>query len=172
MGCGATVRHDTRDPVHTAATVTLPQTEEKKEAPQKIQFPELMIYSGSQTGTATRLAGELAREAQAKYDIKARAADLAAFDQAALAGSRLAIFVVATYGEGGPTDNAQRFYQWLTDDKAILNQEKDSLQTLRFGVFGCGDSSFTKTFNRMAKVTSEKLRARGAVQYCRVLDIA
>ena len=39
----------------------------------------------------------------------------------------LAIFVMATYGEGDPTDNAQEFHEWLQSDR-------DDLEGLNFSV--------------------------------------
>ena len=33
----------------------------------------------------------------------------------------LAIFCMATYGEGDPTDNAQEFFDWLKDTSDGLN---------------------------------------------------
>ena len=39
----------------------------------------------------------------------------------------LVIFVMATYGEGDPTDNAQEFFDWL-------KETNDSLQGLKYTV--------------------------------------
>lgn len=137
--------------------------ETKKEEQKKIAFPEVTIYFGSQTGNSSRFANELMQESEKKYDIKGKIVDLIEFDEKELAKKTLAIFIVSTYGEGGPTDNAQRFYQWLINEH-MRSQEKDMLKSLRFTVYGCGDSSFSKTFNRMAKLTSENLKLRGAQQ--------
>ena len=46
----------------------------------------------------------------------------------------LVIFVVATYGEGDPTDNAIPFYEWLKED-----QELDGLN---YAVFALGNKTY------------------------------
>ena len=42
----------------------------------------------------------------------------------------LAVFCVATYGEGEPTDNAQVFYDWLQTGDAELNGVNYSVRKL------------------------------------------
>ena len=49
-------------------------------------------------------------------------------------GPCLAVFMLATYGEGDPTDNAMEFHEKLTSDALELNG-------LKFAVFGLGNSS-------------------------------
>jgi NADPH-ferrihemoprotein reductase len=118
----------------------------------------LTIYYGSQTGTAFRFAKDLVQEAIA-YGIKATVIDLAAFNVEDLVKERLAVFVVATYGNGGPSANAVKLYRWLNDN------EECKLANMRFAVFGCGDRIY-KHFNRMAKVVADRLELRGAVKIC------
>lgn len=118
---------------------------------------EMSVYYGSQTGTASGFAKTLADEA-VQYGVKAKVVDLATFDPSVLSKEKLAIFVIATYGRGGPTDNAKKFYQWLVSPAEI---KPDSFKSTMFAVFGCGDRGF-KFFNKMAKDVTDKLVARGA----------
>ncbi len=82
----------------------------------------LVVFYGSQTGTAEEFAGRLAKEG-ARYGLKGIVADPEEAEMEDLAlikgleddlsGPTLAVFMMATYGEGDPTDNAQEFYDWL-----------------------------------------------------------
>ena len=103
----------------------------------------IVVFYGSQTGTAEEFAARLAKEA-ARYGMKALIADpeecemvlpnqvllldalmSLSFHQEELVKlteipNSMAIFCMATYGEGDPTDNAQAFYEWLQAGDADL----------------------------------------------------
>lgn len=79
---------------------------------QKYPAGKLSIYFGSQTGTAEGFARVLMEEGRSK-GFDAKMCDLDSFDADELAKSKLAIFLMATYGEGEPTDNAARFAKWV-----------------------------------------------------------
>lgn len=97
----------------------------------------MVVFYGSQTGTAEEFAGRLAKEG-ARYGLKGLVADPEECDmedltqikslEEDLEGPTLCVFMMATYGEGDPTDNAQEFYEWLKSD--------NDLNGLNYAVFG------------------------------------
>lgn len=85
----------------------------------------MIVFYGSQTGTAEEFASRLAKDAP-RYKFKPMVADPEEFDMEDLANlsqinDHLAVFVMATYGEGDPTDNALEFYEWLNNSANELD---------------------------------------------------
>ncbi|KAG5456779.1 MAG: flavoprotein-like protein, partial [Olpidium bornovanus] len=77
---------------------------------------DAVFFFGSQTGTAEEYAARLAKEGAARYSLKTMTADLMDYDASfldRLPPDKLAFFVLATYGEGEPTDNAIDFWNFL-----------------------------------------------------------
>ena len=84
---------------------------EEKDAPKR---RSVLLY-GTQTGTAERFAKQLKGELQIRYDDTAfevmDAEEYKAEQQ--LPQESLVFLLLATYGDGEPTDNAAEFYNWL-----------------------------------------------------------
>ncbi|XP_054250421.1 NADPH--cytochrome P450 reductase isoform X3 [Indicator indicator] len=118
----------------------------------------IVVFYGSQTGTAEEFANRLSKDAH-RYGMRGMAADPEEYDLSDLSrlseiDKSLAVFCMATYGEGDPTDNAQDFYDWL--------QEADAdLSGLRFAVFGLGNKTY-EHFNAMGKYVDKRLEELGA----------
>ena len=109
----------------------------KRKTPAEDVSPEgplVRVFFGSQTGTAEEFAKMLAKDARSQ-GINAVATDLERFESGMLPGS-FAIFLVATYGEGDPTDNAKRFHTWLAQAAA------EALSGCHFAVFGLGNTQY------------------------------
>lgn len=121
---------------------------------------DIVVFWGSQSGTAEMFAHRLARELHGRYGQKVLVADFSDFEPESivlLPASRLAIFIVATYGEGDPTDNTAEFAKWLN----TIDANKPILENLRYGAFGLGNSNY-KHYNRMVDLVSEGLSRLGA----------
>uniref|UniRef100_A0A8C4WQB5 Cytochrome p450 oxidoreductase n=1 Tax=Gopherus evgoodei TaxID=1825980 RepID=A0A8C4WQB5_9SAUR len=118
----------------------------------------IVVFYGSQTGTAEEFANRLSKDAH-RYGMRGMSADPEEYDLSDLSrlseiDNSLAVFCMATYGEGDPTDNAQDFYDWL--------QETDTdLTGLRFAVFGLGNKTY-EHFNAMGKYVDKRLEQLGA----------
>ncbi|KAF2360617.1 NADPH-cytochrome P450 reductase [Trinorchestia longiramus] len=120
---------------------------------------KVVVFYGSQTGTAEEFAGRLAKDAT-RYGLKSMVADPEEFDMNDIAQlpaeieDHLAIFCMATYGEGDPTDNAAEFYQMLID------QELD-LANLNYCVFALGNKTY-EHYNATGRYVNKRLEELGA----------
>ncbi|XP_035136173.2 NADPH--cytochrome P450 reductase isoform X1 [Callithrix jacchus] len=118
----------------------------------------VIVFYGSQTGTAEEFANRLSKDAH-RYGMRGMTADPEEYDLADLSSlpeieNSLVVFCMATYGEGDPTDNAQDFYDWL--------QETDmDLSGVKFSVFGLGNKTY-EHFNAMGKYVDKRLEQLGA----------
>jgi len=72
-------------------------------------------FYGSQTGTAEKLASILAKEAKNRFGIEGIIADLDDYDYGDLLSLPEHCVVVATYGEGEPTDNTIAFERYRSN---------------------------------------------------------
>ncbi|XP_060529612.1 NADPH--cytochrome P450 reductase isoform X2 [Cylas formicarius] len=120
----------------------------------------LVVFYGSQTGTAEEFAGRLAKEG-VRYRLKGMVADPEECDMEELVNLKnipnsLAIFCMATYGEGDPTDNAMEFFEWLQNGDADLSG-------LNYAVFGLGNKTY-EHYNEVAIYMDKRLEELGATR--------
>lgn len=118
----------------------------------------LVVFYGSQTGTAEEFAGRLAKEG-IRYRMKGMVADPEECDMEELVNMKtiensLAVFCMATYGEGDPTDNAMEFVDWLKTGDADLSG-------LNYAVFGLGNKTY-EHYNEVALYIDHRLEQLGA----------
>ncbi|CAL1535316.1 unnamed protein product [Lymnaea stagnalis] len=98
----------------------------------------VVVFYGSQTGTAEEFATRLAKDAS-RYGMKGMVADPEECEMDDLAKlaeieNSLAIFCMATYGEGDPTDNAQEFHEYLANGSEAMTGVKFALFVLSHAI--------------------------------------
>ena len=120
----------------------------------------VVVFYGSQTGTGEEFASRLAKEAM-RFGLKALVADPEECDLAELSQLKdipnsMAIFCLATYGEGDPTDNLAEFYDWLSNTDM-------NLSSLNFAVFGLGNKTY-EHYNQVGITVDKLLEKLGATR--------
>ncbi|XP_026081653.1 NADPH--cytochrome P450 reductase-like isoform X1 [Carassius auratus] len=118
----------------------------------------IVVFYGSQTGTAEEFSNRLAKDAH-RYGMKGMSADPEEYDMSELSRlpeieNSLAIFCMATYGEGDPTDNSQDFYDWLHEGDADFTGVK-------YTVFALGNKTY-EHYNAMGKYVDQRMAELGA----------
>lgn len=103
------------------------------------------LLFGTQTGTAERFAKSLRAQLEGKYggSTAFEALDIENYNFAAkLPKEKLVILLMATYGDGDPTDSATDFWAWLSE-AAEAGSEPDLLQARCRGEAGRGTATGT-----------------------------
>jgi NADPH-ferrihemoprotein reductase len=127
-----------------------------------------VIFYGTQTGTAEKFALRLAKDASTRYNLQCLVADLDDYDCDDLSHfspDQIAIFLLATYGEGEPTDNAIAFNEFLRargPQQRTQTVENAAMQ-LQYAAFGLGNSSY-QFYNSMIRRVDTVLQSCGATR--------
>ncbi|KAI0965825.1 hypothetical protein F4678DRAFT_451363 [Xylaria arbuscula] len=119
---------------------------------------DVVIFWGSQSGVAEGFAQRLASEFTHRFKKTALVADLSDFDPQTIAlipRAKLAVFIMSTYGEGDPSDNALEFVAW------VKTKLECSLENLRYAAFGCGNRNY-RHYNKIIDDVVARLTSRGA----------
>ncbi|KAF9364932.1 NADPH-cytochrome P450 reductase [Mortierella sp. NVP85] len=133
----------------------------------------VIFFYGSQTGTAEDYAARLAKEGTQRYNLKTMTADLEDYDMNlldTLPSDHLAVFVLATYGEGEPTDNAVEFWEHLVAGEDLpefstgdYEDAEKPLTNLHYVMFGLGNKTY-EHYNSVCRSVDEKLTKLGATR--------
>mmetsp|Transcript_65181 Transcript_65181/g.136551 ORF Transcript_65181/g.136551 Transcript_65181/m.136551 type:complete len:349 (+) Transcript_65181:76-1122(+) len=115
---------------------------------------DFFIYFGSQSGTGEGFSRELEEEA-AKYHLSATVLDLDDFDPEEFVRQKVVVLVIATYGEGDPTDNAVNFFKWLSSS----DRQSGELDGQKFCVMSLGNRQYVNfcSCGRLADSRLEEL---------------
>lgn len=118
-----------------------------------VKKPKLFFFYGSQTGTAEDFSTQL-EEDGTERGFECEAIDLEDFEEDQLDDCDVAVFLLATYGEGDPTDNAAEFVDdWLNSDDTDIDE-------VQFAVFGLGNTEYDQ-YNAVGKLVDSRMEALG-----------
>ncbi|KAJ7620489.1 fatty acid hydroxylase [Mycena polygramma] len=115
----------------------------------------LYVLYGSNTGTSEAFAQRVANEAPS-YGFRPSIGTLdSALGKVPTDGP---VVIITASFEGEPADNAARFVDWLRH----LDASSAPLANVRFAVFGCGNSDWTATYQKIPKLCDELFVTHGA----------
>lgn len=95
---------------------------------------KITIVYGTETGNAKSLSAKLATIAK-QHSIPSKVAALDQYRLSDLAKEDVLFVVISTQGDGAPPDAAKKFYDHLQQERLTLNQ-------LRYGVIALGDTAY------------------------------
>jgi NADPH-ferrihemoprotein reductase len=131
-----------------------------------LQNKRLVIFYGSQTGTAEEYAIRFAKEAKSKFGLSSLVCDPEEYDFENLdkiPEDCAAVFFMASYGEGEPTDNAVALMTNMADEHFQFANGDHRLDGLKYVLFGLGNRTY-EHFNGVARNLDKSLLDAGATR--------
>ncbi|GAA5800589.1 hypothetical protein HPULCUR_006025 [Helicostylum pulchrum] len=130
------------------------------------QGRRVIVFYGSQTGTAEGYAARIAKECSQRFGVNCMTADMELYNLTYLdqvPKDHLVIFVMATYGEGDPTDNAMDFWDLVTEEDPTFSESTETapLHHLNFVMFGLGNKTY-EHYNKVCRKVTKCLTNLGA----------
>ncbi|KAG0144216.1 hypothetical protein CROQUDRAFT_660286 [Cronartium quercuum f. sp. fusiforme G11] len=119
----------------------------------------LLILYGSQTGTAEDVANQIALGAR-RLHLDTTISAMDECEPQSLFEDTYTIFVLSTTGQGSEPQNMKKIWKSICQAKLPL----DLFQSLKFTIFGLGDSNYSK-FNWAAKKLYRRLIQLGAIEF-------
>lgn len=155
--------------VHTTSPQLEKSEKKKEQLPEKekvIHVEGVRIFYGSQTGTAKGFARALADDVHAA-GIHSEVVDMKDYDpddrlSDECTSKIICVFLVATYTDGKPTENAEWFCKWLEETSTDFRYGKFYLKGMRYAVFGLGNSEYVGHYNTVGKNVDKWLWALSA----------
>jgi NADPH-ferrihemoprotein reductase len=127
-------------------------------------FPNFTIFYATQSNTAKKFSEKIQKDAE-YLNIKTKIKNISELKvEEDLNKNALVLFFVATYGEGGPSDDAIEFNREM-DERTLF--EKFTNEDLNYSVFGLGSSKY-EFFNQMAKKIDKNFSKRGLKKICEI----
>ena len=122
----------------------------------------IVVFFGSQTGTAEEFAQRLSKNSRL-FGLKTLVMDPEETSMEDLVRLKeipnaVAVFMMATYGEGDPTDNAQDMFDFL-------QQGECDLSGINYAVFGLGNKTY-EHYNEVGKYFDKRLEELNANRLC------
>ncbi|MCH6256322.1 flavodoxin domain-containing protein [Puniceicoccaceae bacterium K14] len=106
------------------------------------------IYYATMTGNAEDLAKNAEKRVQAA-GYAPKLLDLSDVSPSCIKENATALFIVSTWGDGEPPEDAEDFY-------AKLENCSDNMESLNYSILGLGDSSYPD-FNEFARCLDKEL---------------
>ena len=111
-------------------------------------IPNFTIIYGTNGGHSKKFAKNLLKVCQSKYHLICNVINISQITDIDIFNtSHLLIFIVSTYGDGDPTDDAFDFTEMIEEDDFWKDFKNENF---RYAIFGLGDSSYEK-FNAQSK---------------------